>query len=561
MDCQRKPNEPLRFVYTVNRDFVGFALVSILSVIKSATTASEFHVVHDGDLPEDDQAQIRKFVSGHASCVWFYRVPESFPRAFADHSSWDVSVLFRLALTEILPASIDRVMYLDADTLVRQPLDEVFQIDLGASGLGAVPESHPAVERLGLPREAAYLNSGVLAIDLKTWRENQSGQAMLERVMQQPDRWVYPDQDILAVQFAEGWTRLPPEFNVTHRFFSGPTSLPLPTAEPHVIHFSGQGGKPWQTHRHHPYADEFWSVAEAVRQAGFAIPQRPQKRVRWYRRGPVAAYRKYRQRVRQQRRDEAAAQRQSRRAMLQARDRDMVHQFANDLVVRRGPFTGLRYPDAYSHGSTLAPKLLGTYEAELQPTMQRFLQKDYSLIIDVGGAEGYYAVGCALRWPNAQVVAYELGREARAAIREMAAANGVADQIKIEAECMFGDLYGRRGLVICDIEGGEADLLTAEHAAEGFRNSDFLIETHDLFRPDICQQLYQQFSQTHHVTVINAVMDEERPDQWSLPELAMLSPQRQAQIIGERRAGPMQWLVCESKHEFPTREVQPARAA
>lgn len=561
MDCKRPPCDTLHLVYTVNRGFVHFALVSMLSVVRNQSRRCEFHIVHDGDLHDIDEAKITKFIGQHDASIRFHRVPDAFPRDFGELSDWDISVLFRLALTQILPEEVSRVVYLDSDTLVRRPLEELFEIDLGQSGLGAVPESHSAVERLGLPLDSAYLNSGVLAIDLDVWRRDQTSERMLARVMDKPGRWIFPDQDILAVEFAGGWTRLPPEYNVTHRFFAGRQSLPLPTSDPHIIHFTGQGMKPWQSLHPHPFADEFWQVAEMVRDAGFDLPRRPAKRIRWYQRGPIAAYRNYRRRVRKQRRARVEAERQARRALFAKRDREMVAQFVGGMTVRRGPFAGLRYPGAYSHGSTLAPKLLGTYEAELQPILDRLLTKDYQTIIDVGGAEGYYAIGCALRWPRADVIAYELQREAREAMAEMAAANGVEDRIAIEAECMFGDLYGRRALVICDIEGSEADLLVNDHAEQGFADSDFLIETHDLFRPGICAQLHEQFSLTHQVTVVDAVMDEQRPQLWSLPELAMLSSQRQSQVIGERRGGPMQWLVCESKNEFPRRDVNASRAA
>ncbi|MCA9138553.1 MAG: hypothetical protein KDB00_17400 [Planctomycetales bacterium] len=561
MDCQRTLQQPLQLVYTVNREFLHFAMVSMLSAVETQTNPCAFHIVHDGDINESDQSRIKGYFRQHQASTAFHRVPDSFPRQFAQHSTWDVSVLFRLALPQILPDSIGRIVYLDSDTLVRRPLDELFEIDLGTTGLGAVPEAHPATDRLGLPRDSVYLNSGVLVIDLNVWRHNQTGEQMLAKVMSQPERWVYPDQDILAVQFADGWNRLGPEYNVTHRFFAGPSSLPLPTPDPHVIHFSGQGIKPWQTHREHPFADEFWAVAEVIRGAGFELPQRPMKKERWYRRGPIAAYRNYRRGVRKQRRATLAAQQHSRRRMIQKRDREMVAQFASEMTVRRGPFVGMVYPQAYSHGSTLAPKLLGTYEAELQPIFERLLAKDYPIIVDIGGAEGYYAIGCAMRWSSAKVIAYELQREARAAIAEMAQANGVENRIQIGAECMFGDLYGKRALVICDIEGSEADLLVNDQADEAFAESDFLIETHDLFRPGICEQLHEQFEQTHHVTVVDAVMDEDRPRHWSLPELSMLSDQRQSQVIGERRAGPMQWLLCESKNEFPKRQRIDTRAA
>lgn len=561
MDCDPNTTRPLNLVYTVNREFFPFALVSACSALHNRRRAIQFHIVHDGDLDEAAQARARSLLNGRDGSVAFHTVGEDFPRAFGRHSEWDVSVAYRLALPQTLPPSCGRVIYLDADTLVLRPLDELADWTLGDDGLAAVAEPHDATKRLNLPPRAAYLNSGVLVIDLDTWRQRGTSEQLLQRLMQRPDRWVYPDQDVLAVQFADGWTRLPPEYNCTHRFFFGDQPLPLPSEEPFLVHFSGQGLKPWQTHRHHPYADAFWRFAAAVRDAEFELPERPQKRRRWYQRGPIDAIRKRRRRRRQLRREARQAEQRARRDRLRAADREMVSNYAAEMTVKRGPFAGMRYPRAYAHGSTLAPKLLGVYEAELHPTIQRFLAKDYRLIIDVGGAEGYYAVGCALRWPAAEVIAYELQRDARQAIAEMATANGVDDRVRIAAECLTADLYDRRGLVICDIEGCEADLLTDSEFAAAFAASDFIIETHDLFRPGVTDTLRSHFQQTHEVTAVDAVLDDQRPDRWRLPELSSLSKPRQAQVLGERRGGPMQWLVCESRQPFALRQDSAARAA
>lgn len=555
------PNGPLELVYAVNRTFSSFAVVSAKSVINSARDPVRFHFVHDGDLDPSDQTRIADYLGQGGNSVHFHRVPDVFPREFGTQTSWDNAALYRLALTEILPESIRRVIYLDADTLVRRPLDELGTISLDRSGFAAVVEPHSAVERLKLPPESAYLNSGVLVIDLSVWRSERTCEQLLAWVMTDPQRWVFADQDIMAVHFTDGWTRIPPEYNCTHRFFNGPSPLPLPTEDPFIIHFTGQGLKPWQSNRQHPYADEFWAIADQVREAGFEIPSRPRRRVHWYQRGPVAAYRNRRRHRRAQRHLHEQAQRQQRRERIRAADREMVRNFAPEMTVKRGPFAGLCYPQAYSHGSTLAPKLLGTYEAELQPTLERFLTKDYQLIIDIGGAEGYYAIGCALRWPEAQVIAYELQREARQAIDEMARANHVRERITIAAECLTSDLYGKRGLVICDIEGCEVELLAEPRTSDAFARSDFIIETHDPFRPGISERLHAQFAQTHTVSVIDSVVDDERPGRWKLPELAALSQARQAQVLGERRPGQMRWLVCESKQPFATRQSRTAAAA
>src|SRR5438105_426555 len=74
-----------------------------------------------------------------------------------------------------------------------------------------------------------------------------------------------------------------------------------------------------------------------------------------------------------------------------------------ELTVLDGPFRGLRYPSASSLHSGLLPKLLGTYEAELHGPIEHLLKsRTYGAVVDVGAAEGYYAVGFALRCPEAR---------------------------------------------------------------------------------------------------------------------------------------------------------------
>src|SRR5215207_138666 len=68
---------------------------------------------------------------------------------------------------------------------------------------------------------------------------------------------------------------------------------------------------------------------------------------------------------------------------------------ANGLSVRRGPFAGMRYPREAVAATTVVPKLLGSFELELHPVLDEVLDRGCSTILNIGSAEGYYAVGLA----------------------------------------------------------------------------------------------------------------------------------------------------------------------
>ena len=99
-----------------------------------------------------------------------------------DTNGWSSIVLARLFLDKLLPDNINRILYLDGDTLVLKDLSRFYNIDLGDNVLGMCPE--PTVDKgrrefLAL-REAPYHNSGVLLIDLKQWRNREIGKKVID---------------------------------------------------------------------------------------------------------------------------------------------------------------------------------------------------------------------------------------------------------------------------------------------------------------------------------------------------------------------------------------------
>jgi hypothetical protein len=73
------------------------------------------------------------------------------------------------------------------------------------------------------------------------------------------------------------------------------------------------------------------------------------------------------------------------------------------LRVAGGPFQGLHYPHRRSVGSAPLPKLLGSYESELHAALEQLLTEEHETVVDIGCAEGYYAVGLGLRLSKAEI--------------------------------------------------------------------------------------------------------------------------------------------------------------
>jgi hypothetical protein len=191
----------------------------------------------------------------------------------------------------------------------------------------------------------------------------------------------------------------------------------------------------------------------------------------------------------------------------------LVRERTNDTV-RLGPFTGMRYVEN-SIGSAHLPKLLGTYESELAAVIETVCARKPILIVNIGAAEGYYAVGLALRNPQARVVALEREPEGREALNTMARRNRVQQRLEIRGECGPTDLEqtlqtavpasdqvaNQKPFVLCDIEGQEERLLDL-NAVPNLRRTLMLVETHDFIHPGITERIRKRFSPSHRVACI-----------------------------------------------------------
>lgn len=218
---------------------------------------------------------------------------------------------------------------------------------------------------------------------------------------------------------------------------------------------------------------------------------------------------------------------------------------ANTLLERSGtrvlggPFAGMDYPVRASEGARAA-RLIGCYEASLSPVIETIITRGYDLVIDVGCAEGYYAVGLARRMPQARVLARDDNPRAQVLCRALAEANGVADRIEIGGRldhAGFDLCRDHRAVVICDIEGAEEDLLDPARAP-GLLCADILVECHDGMRAGLSDRLAARFAATHSVQRIGRRLDPDALPDW-MEELGDLD---RLLALWEWRAGPTPWL-------------------
>jgi hypothetical protein len=196
---------------------------------------------------------------------------------------------------------------------------------------------------------------------------------------------------------------------------------------------------------------------------------------------------------------------------------------------------------AWTDGA-LCPMLLGCHEEELHGALDleiaRLTELPNPKIVNIGCAEGYYAIGLARRLPHATVWAIDTCDEALRIATEAAGANAVNLVVGEELDKVFAD----PDLVVMDCEGFEVAYLDAARFP-GLRQATIIVEIHNSAPENRGTILGERWNGTHTIDIVSeGARDPNR--------FEMLRPQPSTVrwlAMCENRPCMMQWFVMRPK--------------
>lgn len=226
-----------------------------------------FHFLHSETLPSAALAKLRSLCERFDAQFAPLEVDAEQLQSFPISGRFPVEAWYRVVLPTLLP-DIERVLWLDADTLVLASIEPLWRVDLKGAPLAACPNPvlygfKGLVERLGVRDRSRYFNSGVMLMNLKHMRETQYevvlralGQKYFEHIR-------FADQDVLNAAYSESYLALSMKWNVlTHAYINvpetnrvfGKVAVQQALRAPRVLHFTGSPRhKPWSYSCGHPY--------------------------------------------------------------------------------------------------------------------------------------------------------------------------------------------------------------------------------------------------------------------------------------------------------------------
>ena len=250
---------PVHIVFACNDAYAQFLAVCFKSITLSQPIVENetytLHVLKD-NFSKRSIKRLKEAIKERADIVLQIHYVDMNVLQGLDAERFTAFTFLRLIIPNILPAEIERVLYLDTDTLIANSILPLFSLDMKGKAIGAVNENIPnSIEhskRLNYDENKGHFNAGVLLIDLKQWREINATKQLIDFCVKNIKHLRLFDQDALNIIFQDNKYELPMCYNVmlskleSNDYYTSEYLDEIKEAvyRPVIIHYAASA--PWQ---------------------------------------------------------------------------------------------------------------------------------------------------------------------------------------------------------------------------------------------------------------------------------------------------------------------------
>lgn len=202
----------MNIAVSINQAFIRYLYVMLVSLFENNRRQNLCVWLMSADLTDAQVYIFEELAQSYGQELRFIRIGEElFPKDLPFTEQITIETYFRLALPDLLPDELERVLYLDADIIINQPLDEFYFRDFEGKSLcvcrdvTAASAAHistsPMFAELQEKPGFTYFNAGVLLMNLKKLREKVTLEYFVQQALRLKDHLTYHDQDLLNYLF------------------------------------------------------------------------------------------------------------------------------------------------------------------------------------------------------------------------------------------------------------------------------------------------------------------------------------------------------------------------
>lgn len=266
---EKKMSSRMNIAVATNRGLYKYLYVMLTSLFENNKESDVNVYLLSADLDEEKVQIFKELAKGYQQNLYFLHIqPETFPVELPVNEKITREAYFRLALPELLPQELDRVLYLDVDIIVNQSVGDFYETDFQGKLFVACRDvtsvtaenvlKSPLFENLRKRPDFVYFNSGVLLMNLTGLRKRITLKELMDEALDKSEYLAFHDQDLLNCVF-DGDILAADEkiYNLLARpaYNSG---FGYEWVKEHVAIIHYAGSKPWTYREVHYVLEKFW---------------------------------------------------------------------------------------------------------------------------------------------------------------------------------------------------------------------------------------------------------------------------------------------------------------
>lgn len=242
----------MNLLVTLDSNYVGPLTVLLRSVAHSNPGTHFTIYVANSSLTKEDFEKIHDSVDNARFIIKSVKVDPSLLADAPVLKRISKETYYRLLVTDYLPEEVDRILYIDPDTVVIKPLDDFYNIEFGDNLLAGATHNSEVFryfncKRLNMGKDAIYLNAGILMMNIEEMRKCVSIPKIFQFIKENSDKLYLADQDVLNALY---WDRMicvdRRLYNMDEKTLLWRLAFDTKWVEKHsvIIHYDGKN-KPW----------------------------------------------------------------------------------------------------------------------------------------------------------------------------------------------------------------------------------------------------------------------------------------------------------------------------
>lgn len=273
----------MNVLYTCDDNYIWLMGISLISLLENNKNVEEINIFLLGEnISVENRDKLNQISEKYGRTITIIEPKiSSIPKELVS-TRWPLSAFSRLYSAELLPEYLDKILYLDCDTIITTNIEELYNQDVDNCVLKGVKDciGKQYKVNIGLNEDDIYINAGVLLLNLNKLRNIDVNLEISNFIKKYTNLISYADQDILNGIFKDKMMPIKPNYNVMTidcvykykdiiclrrpTFFYTQDEMKDAVQNPYIIHYTTNMRiiRPWYLNSNHPYKDEFLKYYE-----------------------------------------------------------------------------------------------------------------------------------------------------------------------------------------------------------------------------------------------------------------------------------------------------------